>query len=394
MPRLLVTIAATLLSAAASAQQPAPKPPSLEELEARALSDSLDPEAHFRLATRYYRLKRWADEERELRATIAIDPRYGPAYLWLGDLPFDRRPKLWREVRNGKVPAEFQPAVDESQKLWQQAFYIDPMVDFRVQGSTAPPEDMITIPDYGDLTTGYLLALGLGAFGATRYELSYNALDLWAQRAYARQPPDSIPDFLFLYRGLAAGHLRAYNRATADIRLLYERSLKAERTDSLLPFPMNTNDYRYILAVLNQLWGKPWAATQLYEEALGADLGLYMAHVRMAQIYRSFKMWDRAIAEARRAIETNPNESTSLRELGIILDEAGRAEEALATLEQAAAVNPRDARTVYVLGVMQHKLARSPQARETLQRFIAMVPLARYETELTDAKQRLQTLPP
>ena len=65
-------ILALLLSSLVSAQQPAPKPPSLEELEARARADSLDPEARFRLATRYYRLKRWVDEERELRATIAI----------------------------------------------------------------------------------------------------------------------------------------------------------------------------------------------------------------------------------------------------------------------------------------------------------------------------------
>ena len=377
----------------AAGQQSQSKPPRLEELEARAREDSLDPEAHFRLATRYYRLKRWADEERELRATIAIDPRYGPAYLWLGDLPFDRRPKLWREVRNGKVPAEFEAAVEESRRLWQQAFFIDPMVDFRVQGTSAPPEDMMTIPDYGSITTDYLLALGLGSFGASRYELSYNALDLWAQRAFAQKPQDSIPDFLFLYRGLAAGHLRAYNRAINDIRVLYDRSLKAERSDSLLPFPMKTNDYRYILAVLNQLWGKPWVATQLYEEALGADLGLYMAHVRMAQIYRSFKMWDRAIAEARRAIETNPNESTSLRELGIILDEAGRTEEAAAALEQAAAANARDVRTLYHLGVVQHKLTRTPQARESLARFVALAPATRYERELSDARQRLGALP-
>lgn len=391
---LVVLVLTAVAPPVASTQQSKPKPPSLAELESRARQDSLDPEAHFRLAARYYQSKRWADEERELRTTIAIDPRYAPAYLWLGDLPFDRRPKLWREQRAGKVPTEFQPTVEESNRLWRQAFLIDPMVDFRVMGTSAPPEDLITIPDYGKATTDFLGVLGLGAFGASRYELAYNALDMWAQRAFVNKPADSIPDFLFLYRGLAAGHLRAYNKAIADIQVLYDRSLKAERTDSLLPFPMRTNDYRYLLGVLNQLWGKHWLAVKLYEETLAADLGLYMAHVRLAQVYRSLKLWDKAIGEARRALETNPNEGPAMRELGLLLDEAGRTEDAAAMLEQAAAANPRDPRTVYHLGVVQQKLARSAQAQESLTRFVGMAPAARYERELTDAKQRLGTLQP
>ena len=390
--RCLVLLTASVVPIA-SAQQPRAQPPRLEELEARARQDSLDPEAHFRLAARYYTLKRFADEERELRATIAIDPRYAPAYLWLGYLPFDRRPKLWAEYRKDKIPAEFQPAVEESFRMWQQAVLIDPMVDFRVQGTTAPPEDMMVIPEYGGITTDYLLWLGLGAFGVARYELAYSGLDLWAQRTYANKPQDSIPDFLFLYRGLAAGHLKAYNKAIADIQVLYARSLQAERTDSLLPFPLETNDYRYILAVLNQSWGKSADAIRLFEEVLASDLGLYMAHVRMAQIYRAHKMWGQSIAEARRAIETNPNDPTSIRELGVILDEAGQAAEAATTLRQAANANPRDPRTLYHLGVVQHELAQPAEARETLGRFIAIAPVGRYEQELADAKQRLAALP-
>ena len=392
--RTLLMAALVLLTGTAAAQQPKTPPPTLEELEARARQDSLDPEAHFRLASRYYRAKRWEDEARELRTTIAIDPRYAPAYLWLGDLPFDRRPKLWKEDRTGKVPRELQPAVEESYRLWRQAFLIDPMVDWRVMNTSAPPEDMITIPDYGPATTDFLVVLGLGAFGASRYELAYNALDMWAQRAYANEPVDSIPDFLFLYRGLSAAHLRAYNKALADIRILYDRSLKAERSDSLLPFPLRTNDYRYLLGVVNQLWGKNWPAVELYEQTLAADLGVYMAHVRLAQIYRSLKMWDKAIAEARRAIETNPNEPTALRELGVLLDEAGQPDEAATILAQAVAANGRDPITLYHLGVVQHKLTRSAEARESLTRFVAMAPAARYERELTDAKLRLSAIQP
>jgi tetratricopeptide (TPR) repeat protein len=394
-----LTLAAVLLAVApgvARAQQrsPAPKPPTLEQLESRARQDSLDPEAHFRLAQRYYRLNRLNDEERELRATIAVDPRYSPAYLWLGDLPYDRRPKLWNEDRKGKVPEALRPAVEESYRLRLQAFLIDPMVDFRVVGAKAPAEDMVVVPEYGQYTTELMLWLGLGAFGAGRYELAYGALKAWVERAYPNQPRDSLPDFLFWYRGLSAAHQRAYKVGIEDFQVLLDRSLKAEQADTLMPFQLGTNDYRYTLAVMHQLWGKPADAMRLYQEAIANDLGLYMAHVRLAQMYREYKMWDKAIEEARRAIETNPDDATAVLELGVILAEAGRAPEAEETLGRAAAANPRDPRPIYHLGVVRQQLARPGEAREALTRFIALAPAARYERQIADAKQRLATLGP
>lgn len=390
----LVSIALAAAAGAAPAQQrtPPPKPPTLEELESGARQDSLDPEAHFRLARRYYTLNRLNDEERELRATIAVDPRYAPAYLWLADLPYDRRPKLWNEDRKGKVPEALRPAVEESYRLRRQAFLIDPMVDFRVVGAKAPAEEMVVVPEYGEYTTYYMLWLGLGAFGAGRYELAYGALKVWAERAYPNQPRDSLPDFFFWYRGLSAAHQRAYKQGIDDFQVLLDRSLKAEQSDTLMPFQLGTNDYRYTLAVMHQMWGKPADAMRLYQDAIANDLGLYMAHVRLAQMYREYKMWDKAIEEARRAIETNPDDATAVLELGVILAEAGRGAEAEETLGRAAAANPRDPRPIYHLGVVRQQLAKPGEAREALTRFVALAPTARYERQITDAKQRLTTL--
>jgi tetratricopeptide (TPR) repeat protein len=396
---IVVTLATAALVAGAGgtvAQQrpPAPKPPTLEELESRARQDSLDPDAHFRLAQRYYSLKRLDDEARELRATIAVDPRYAPAYLWLGDLPFDHRPKLWQENRKGKVPEALRDAVQQSYRLWRQAFLIDPLVDFRVIGAKPPEEGMVVVPEYGRYTTEYMLWLGLGAFSVGRYELAYGALKSWVERAYPNQPRDSLPGFLFWYRGLSAAHQRAYKIGIEDFQVLLDRSLEAEQADTLLPFQLETNDYRYVLAVLHQLWGKPADAMRLYQEAIASDLGLYMAHVRLAQMYREYKMWDKAIEEARRAIETNPDDATAVLELGVILADAGRAAEAEATLGQAAAANPRDPRPSYHLGLVRQQLAKAGEAREALSRFVAIAPSSRYERQIADAKQRLAALGP
>lgn len=367
-------------------------PPALPELEARAQKDSLDATASYELSIGYFRAKRPDDEERALRRAIAIDPRYAPAYLSLSYLPFQRRPKLWREVRNGKVPPEWRAAVEESERLANRAFLIDPFVDLRVQGAVPPREDMLAIPEYGSATTDFLLQLGLGAFGVARYELSHSALQLWVDRAYAGKPRDSLPDFLFWYRGLAAAHLRVYRIALADFGTLFARAEQRELTDTLIQIPMLTNDYRYVLAVLHDAASKPADAIRLYKETLQADLGHYMAHVRLAQLYRRVRMWDEAVTEARRAVETNPEDASAQLELGVILSEAGRPAEAAAALAQARAANPRDVRVLYHLGVSQAQAADSAAARASLQAFVSLAP-GRYEALVNDAKQRLTRLP-
>jgi tetratricopeptide (TPR) repeat protein len=382
--RAFAVLIAGALPLAAQARKPTPLP----ELEARAQRDSLDATAQYELSLGYYRANRLDDEERALRRAIAIDPRYAPAYLSLSYLPFERRSKLWKEVRKGNVPPEWRAPVEESRRLVSRAFLIDPLVDLRVLGADPPKDEMMTIPEYGSFTTAVLLYLGVGAFGAGRYERSFGALQLWVERAYAGKPRDSLPDFLFWYRGLAAAHLRVNRVAIEDFETLLGRAQSRELSDTLIQIPLNTNDYRYVLAVLHEASGKPADAVRLYQETLAADLGHYMAHVRLAQLYRRFKMWNDAVTEAQRAVETNPDDPTALLELGVILAEAGRTTEAEETLLRAHTANPRDVRSLYHLGLTQAQAAKKNEARANLERFVTVAP-SRYESLVSDAKQRL-----
>src|SRR5215472_6490702 len=372
MPRLVSTALAILVAGSAVAQTP-PRPQSIPELERAAHTDSLDGDALYRLALAYDLAKRYDDAERVARQAVAVDPREAQALLLLAYLPFDRRPKLWEEFRKDRVPAAWQAAVDEGARLEHRAFLIDPLVDFRVQGAPAPREDMVTVSDYGQETTDYLLELGLGAFG-WRYQLSYSALDLYAQRQFKDKPVDSIPSGVFWWRGLAAAHLGAFGKAIADMQMLLARSLKEEAKDSLIQIDLGTNDFRYLLAVFYERANRPADAKAMYQAALANDLGLYLAHVRLARLFARFTLWDDAIEEARRAIVANPDDPTGLVDLGEIQRDAGRLAEADTTLRQAAAGNPRNARIPYELGLVEQQLGRLPDARTAFTRFVAIAP--------------------
>lgn len=388
--RPVVVLALAVLCPILAAGQ-SERPATLPELESAAQRDSLDAGTLYRLALGYDLAKRYDDAERVARVAVSVDPRYAPAWLLVAYLPYDRRPKLWDEVRKGKVPPAWQAAVSESDRLEHRAFLIDPLVDFRVLGAPPPKQDIVEIPDYGDNTTVYLLLLGLSEFG-WRYELSYNAFDLYAQRRYKDRPVDSIPSGIFWLRGLSAAHLGSYPRAIADIQVLLDRSLTHEAGDSLIQLDLGTNDYRYLLALFKQRSHRPADAMALYQEALASDLGLYMAHVRLAQLYADNRMWPQAIEEARRAVTANPDDPSLLVDLAEMLRDGGQLAEAEETFRQAAQANARSPRVSYELGIVEQRLGKPAEAKAALNRFLAIAP-SRMSTEIADAKQRLAALP-
>lgn len=387
----LIPLALAALALPIAAQQRT-KPPTIAALEARAATDSLDPSAHYELSLGYWRAKRYDDEGRALRRAIAIDPRYAPAYFSLGLQVYDRRPKLWEEERRRKVPAAWRDSLERSYRLRRQAFMINPMVDLRVMGTAAAPESMMVVPDYGDVTTEYMLYLAVAAFGSARYELSYAAMARWLERAHANTSRDSLPSFVFWYRGLSAAHQNSHRVAIADFRTLLDRAVKEEQADSLIQIPLGTNDYRYVLALLYERAGQPADAIETYKETLANDLGLYMAHVGLARTYRQHKMWNDAIAEAQRAVETNPDDPTALRELGEIFTEAGRTADAESALRQAAERNPADVRVHLAFARLHQAAGRPADARASVERFISLAP-ATWTGPVAEARKLQSSLP-
>jgi len=177
----------------------------------------------------------------------------------------------------------------------------------------------------------------------------------------------------------------------ADFQTLLARSQKEEQKDSLIRFPLNTNDYRYTLAILEMRASRPADAMNMLKETLANDLGLFMAHVRLADLYEQYQMWSEAVTERRRAVEANPDDAALERDLGTTLLHAGRSAEAETVLHQAMDANPRDPGAPYVLGMVEQQLNKTADARAALTRFLALAPSK--DSRIADAKDRLAKLP-
>lgn len=384
----------TLLSLAGPLQAQRIKlPMKLAELESRARQDSLDAVAHYNVALAYWNEKRFDEAERALRDAAALDPKFAEAYLALAYLPYARRPKLWAEEAQDRVPDEWKPRLEESDRLYRRAFLVNPMVDLRIAGAVTMPRDAHWETLYPGVYEFYFQAFDDMLQG--NYEQAYGRfVKLHRERRIAGPGQGKLPASFHWFEGLAAAHTQRWLPARQKFEHLIDESIAEEKKleeKDLVRIPLRTNEYRYFLAHITHAAGNTEQALDLYRKTLESDLGLYMAHVQMANIFEAQRRYPEAIEERKRAVNANPDDASLVLDLGVTVGKAGQFAEGEALLQQAAEANPRDPRVPFWMGLCQAEQGKREEAKASFNRFLAMAP-ARWDKQIGMAKQRLAAL--
>lgn len=378
---------AGLLAGPASAQKLKIDTP-LGELEKRARTDSNDAVAHYNLALGYWSKKRWDEADASLKRAAALDSRFAPIDLAIAYLPLasGRAGHIeWRPWGGGAfypywVAAD--SAMERFDRHYRRAFMLDPLVDIRI-AVASEWRDQGTV-DYYDRA--------LYAYNDGKWEE--------AHRRFGELIPDSakyqrwarvLYERILWYHALAALRVNKAADAVTDLQRLVDWSQKREQSDTMYRISLRTNEYRYALGYAKQRNNDLNAAMEIYREALATDLGLFPAHLRIAEMYEGARQWDDAINARRNAINSNPDDASMQLDLGWTLAKAGRFDEAESELRQAAERAPRDARAPYYLGLVQLRLNKTAEAKASFERFIHIAP-SRFEQQIADAKQRLEKL--
>ncbi len=364
----------------------------IDQLELRATRDSGDAAAQYDLGLAYLVKRRPDDAERAFRSALAVDSRFAPAYLGLAALPYARRPALWREVGRDKVPAEWEPALEEADGWRRRAVMIDPLVDLKVLVAVAPPREAMGLSKR-ELAIYTELVKGFEYFWDGRYQQAFDWFHQWYVYAEKERRKDdegdAVPSWLLWYHGLSAAHILDYATALRDFGELLARATREdEDPDKLHLLISDANDFRYVLAVLNQRAERLHPATLLLEEVLTHDLGHYAAHSRLADIHEAQKRWGAAVRERERALASNPDDPGLLFDLGYTLGRAGRMGEAVEPLRRAYAQNPRNPRISFILGEVLQSLGRRDEAREVWSAFLAIAP-ASFSTQAAAVRAKL-----
>jgi tetratricopeptide (TPR) repeat protein len=365
-----------------------------DELAAMVRADSNEAQGHYLLGLLFIRREKYDRAEASLRTAIALDSRQAEAHLALAQLPYLQRPQLGSEEARGRVPDAWEARLDEARKFYRRAFVIDPLVSLRSM-SMLFPQGRWRGRDYtSDESKSYELFFeGFDDLASGRYRDALQRLDQLAKQVFhGERDLDRIPEFVLWARGMAAARVRADSIAIRDFQALVARGEKRERDARVVPVQLRTNEYRYILGVFHQRAADTTRAIELLRGAAEADLGLDMAHVRLAEIHRARRDIAAEMQERQRAVQSNPEDATLLLELAMLRYEVGELEEAEDELQRATALNPRDPRAFYLLGVILQGQRRMAEARTMFERAAAVAPKSKaYIAD--DARARIAKLP-
>jgi tetratricopeptide (TPR) repeat protein len=369
-------------------------PASLGDLQKAAAKDSNDAAAHYNVALAYWNEKRWDDVDSALHRAIRLDPRFAAAYMALSALPYARHSNLADDIAEGRLSDDMRPIIEVSDRVYRQAVMIDPLVEVRIGDVIRPRSTpyLDVVQDlFGEWVRDYLD--GLDQYYLGKYQQAYDRFQRVVLETKGDRHADRLWNTLLYWHGLAAAQLRQNTDAVWDIGTILERyeDLEQAKKDTTLHVPLRTNEFRYLLAFMKQRAGQFNEAIDLYRKALENDLGLYMAHVQLAQIYEDHNMFPQAVAERRAAINANPDDPSLETDLGRTLARAGQWIDAEQALQQAVAGNPRDPRPHYFLGIIEQHQNKTAEARTAFRDFIALAP-SRYAPQVADARQRLDAL--
>jgi len=392
IPLLAVAILAALHAPVATAQR-FKLPASLKDLEQAARRDSNDAAAHYNVALAYWNAKRWDAVERELETAIVIEPSFAAAHLALSALPYARDPRLFEAGAEREVAADVVPVVREAERHYRQAFLLDPFCDTRVAGAVLP-ESPVLVGARAQFAREFFISYlrGLGALLEEKYDDAYAGFQGAVIAIAGDRHPDRIPAALHWWRAISAAHTERWDVAEADLADLINEQRDLEEGDDLLTIPLQTNEFRYVLAVVKDKGGKPEEARALYREVLGQDVGLYMANVQLARLHEAAREWDLAIRERQAAVNANPGDASLVFDLGVTYGRAGRWADAEQALISAVQENERDTRALYYLGIVETMLNKPAEARRAFERFVDLAP-SRYAKQVDDAHRRLDALP-
>jgi adenylate cyclase len=81
-------------------------------------------------------------------------------------------------------------------------------------------------------------------------------------------------------------------------------------------------------------------ALKLAQKAISLDDSFVPAHCLLARLYVFIRQYDKAVAQAERAVTINPNSADAYDYLGVVLVQADRAEEAIPLMKKGIRLNP------------------------------------------------------
>ena len=373
----------------------------LDSLRHATERDSVDAEAQYRYGMGLWEKRRYDAADTAFRRALALQPTHAGAHLALGVLPYGRGDRylfdLPRRIGRDSLERFFNTATLHS----RAAFLYDPTVDL-LPLRFIPDERLV--PDNTEMTCVGGLCFRTGndwkwwrpTRTAARLLVTGNADSAYARLGAVlaeRRAEEVVPDDFIWYFALAADRTGHPSEAADGFRELAQRAIRRDsERQTISVSPRSRPMYLLLYGMASDRAGRVDVARAALRDALLADLTLFQAHSRLADIAEARGESDEAITERRSAIAIAPEIPRLEVDLGISLLQMGRTDEAREAFAAAVARAPWDPVAQLYLFQSAVTLQDRPLAERALRALERYAPLRNRE-QVSDARRRFGELP-
>ena len=182
-----------------------------------------------------------------------------------------------------------------------------------------------------------------------------------------KEMPDLLP--LHTWRAEAFYALKKYDSAAMELDLLANKITTREEKELVFEFQSKSIAI-YSLGVLQVQLNQLSTARTTFQRALTEDLGLYMAHVRLAGLSLLTADTASAVTELGAAVDLNETDASIIFQYGYVLIAAGRYNDAIVELRKGIAANPWFALPYLYLGRVLDAQGKTTEAIAAYQGYI------------------------
>jgi len=379
------------------------------ELNEAVIKDPNNAVAFYNLGLKFYTDKNFDEAINNFDLAIERDYNFSLAYFGKYCCALASDPKFKDEFFSASDEEEIAPEYLERKKdcskNYRHAFMNDPFFDYRMATlilnrrpvAYSAEENEYIEEFYGILADGYRNYM-MGRYEEAEKDLSNTIsrldeetemislhLNLSGTTRVVKEKINIIQPYYV--RALARAQLKNYSGSLDDIDKIIAK-YKKRNEEGLLPINYKNADFYYMRGHVNLRQNKLDEAKADFERCLVEDLGFYVAHSQLSNIYQKQKKYREALTEIDAAIFVEPNDPQLHYNKGVFLATIGKPVEATEAYIQSVELNKYHFKAIYNLAYTYEKLGKTEEAKKYYRMFTENAPISQQKM-IDDIKQKL-----
>lgn len=354
----------------------------MEELEVALQEDPNDAIAYYNMGVGYTAGQKYENALEYFHKTLEMEPHFSDAYFALYCVEFARDKKLYRKAFvDEELEPETEKKINEVRRYLNYAIVYDPFFDWKLSAI------LLERRPYSDNPFTQMLIdrvyEGLVQFRIGNYEKAVGIFDYLIEKN---------PEFrqVYLFRGIAQAQLQKYEEAIKDFRFLIDK-LEEYNREKVIPIYLNPAELYYLIAFAYLKQENLDKAEETFKRVIMENMGFYMAHYQLSNIYKKRENYAGALKELDAAIIAKPDDPIFHFSKGVCLNTMDRDWEAMQEYMKAISINPNYPKSYYTLAVVLESIENNEGAVENYQKFIDKAP-KRFNSFIEKAQMRIDSL--